>query len=318
MRRLALASVVANSAIVVTGGAVRLTASGLGCPTWPRCTTTTYTPTAEYAVHGVIEFGNRLLTFVLTAVVAACLVAVWRQRPVRPGMRRLATLVFLGIPAQALLGGVTVLTGLNPWTVMAHFLLSMVLIALAVVLHARAGEGDLPPRLLVPPPLQRLGYGLLALVAATLVAGTVVTGSGPHSGDPAAGRTGLDPATVSQVHADLVFLLIGLTVAFLVALRATGAPPAALRSMGVLLGVELAQGLLGLVQYFTDLPVILVGLHLAGACAVLVAAVQAVLALRDRGPLAAAPPPAAPADRELSPAAGTGRPRHSAPPIRAR
>jgi cytochrome c oxidase assembly protein subunit 15 len=296
VRRLALASVVANSAIVVTGGAVRLTASGLGCPTWPRCTATTYTPTAEYAVHGVIEFGNRLLTFVLTAVVAACLVAVWRQRPVGPGMRGLAVAVFLGIPAQALLGGVTVLTGLNPWTVMAHFLLSMVLIALAVVLHQRAREGDLPPRPLVAAPLRQLATGLLVLVAATLAAGTVVTGSGPHSGDPAAGRTGLDPAAMSQLHADLVFLLVGVTVAFWVALRATGGPS---RSMGILLVVELAQGFVGFLQYWTDLPVLLVGLHLVGACLVLVTAVQAVLALRDRGPRGAVPEPT-PAARELT------------------
>ena len=298
VRRLALASVVANSAIVVTGGAVRLTASGLGCPTWPRCTSTSYTPTAEYAVHGVIEFGNRLLTFVLTAIVAACLVAVWRQRPVRPGMRALATAVFLGIPAQALLGGVTVLTGLNPWTVMAHFLLSMVLIALAVVLHQRAREGDLPARPLVAKPLRTLASLLLVLVAATLVVGTVVTGSGPHSGDPEAGRTGLDPAAMSQLHADLVFLLVGVTVAFWLALRATGGPS---RPMGVLLVVELAQGVIGFVQYWTDLPVLLVGLHLVGACLVLVTAVQAVLALRDRGPLGAIPEPAA-AARELAPA----------------
>ena len=298
VRRLALASVVANSAIVVTGGAVRLTASGLGCPTWPRCTATTYTPTAEYAAHGVIEFGNRLLTFVLTAVVAACLVAVWRQRPVRPGMRGLALAVFLGIPAQALLGGVTVLTGLNPWTVMAHFLLSMVLIALAVVLHQRAREGDLPARPLVAAPLRHLATGLLVLVAATLAVGTVVTGSGPHSGDPAAGRTGLDPAAVSQLHADLVFLLVGVTVAFWLALKATGGPS---RPMGVLLAVELAQGVVGFVQYWTDLPVLLVGLHLVGACLVLITAVQAVLALRDRGPLGAVPEPAA-AVRELAPA----------------
>ena len=302
VRRLALASVVANSAIVVTGGAVRLTSSGLGCPTWPRCTETSYTPTAEYAVHGVIEFGNRLLTFVLTAVVAACLVAVWRQRPVRPGMRRLAVLVFLGIPAQAALGGVTVLTGLNPWTVMAHFLLSMVLIALAVVLHQRTREGDLPPRPLVAAPLRRLGSVLLVLVAATLVAGTVVTGSGPHSGDPAAGRTGLDPEAVSQVHADLVFLLVGVTLAFWLALSAVGAARATVRAMGVLLAVEVAQGVLGFAQYFTGLPVLLVGLHLAGACLVLVAAVHAVLALRDRGPLGAAGPPSDAAVRELAPA----------------
>ena len=298
MRRLALASVVGNSAIVVTGGAVRLTASGLGCPTWPRCTATSYTPPAEYAVHGVIEFGNRLLTFVLVAVVAACLVAVCRQRPARPGMRRLALLVLLGIPAQALLGGVTVLTGLNPWTVMGHLLVSMALIALAVVLHQRAREGDLPARPLVAAPLRHLATGLLVLVAGTLVAGTVVTGSGPHSGDPAAGRTGLDPAAMSQLHADLVFLLVGVTVAFWVALRATGGPS---RPMGVLLVVELAQGLVGFVQYWTDLPVLIVGLHLVGACLVLVTAVQAVLALRDRGPLGAVPGPA-PAARELAPA----------------
>lgn len=292
VRRLALASVVANSAIVVTGGAVRLTASGLGCPTWPRCTTTTYTPTSEYAVHGIIEFGNRLLTFVLTAVVVACLVSVWRQRPARPGMRLLAALVLFGIPAQALLGGVTVLTGLNPWTVMAHFLLSMVILGLAVVLHQRTREGDLAAHPLMAAPLQQLGAGLLVLVAVTLVAGTAVTGSGPHSGDPAAGRTGLDPAAVSQVHADLVLLLVGLTLAFWVTLKTTGAASRTVRAMAVLLGVEVAQGGLGFAQYLTGLPVLLVGLHLAGACLVQVTAVQAVLALRDRGPLGAvaAPP----------------------------
>jgi heme a synthase len=290
VRRLALASVVANSAIVVTGGAVRLTASGLGCPTWPRCTEDSYTPTAEYAVHGVIEFGNRLLTFVLGAVVLAVLVAVWRQRPVRPGMRPLALLGFLGIPAQAVLGGITVLTGLNPWTVMGHFLLSMVLIGLAVVLHHRAGEGDLPPRPLVPPLMRRLTQGLLVVTALTLALGTLVTGSGPHSGDPAAGRTGLDPAMVSQLHADSVMLLVGLTIALYVALRAVRADARLVRAVGVLLVVELAQGLIGYVQYFTGLPVVLVGLHLLGACLVLIAAVRVVLATRDRGPVGARPP----------------------------
>jgi cytochrome c oxidase assembly protein subunit 15 len=300
VRRLALASVVANSAIVVTGGAVRLTSSGLGCPTWPRCTESTYTPTAEYAAHGLIEFGNRLLTFVLLAIVLATTVAVWRARPVRPGMRRLAALVLLGIPAQAVLGGITVLTGLNPWTVMGHFLVSSVLIALATVLHQRAREGDLPPTPVVGAPLRRLGVGLLVLVGATLVAGTVVTGSGPHSGDVAAGRTGLDPETVSQVHADLVFLLVGVTLAFWAALKASGASPRAVRAMGVLLAVELSQGVLGFVQYFTGLPVPLVALHLVGACAVTVAAVHAVLALRDRGPAGAvAPAPAQPREQQL-------------------
>jgi len=311
VRRLALASVVANAAIVVTGGAVRLTASGLGCPTWPRCTDTTLTPTAEYAAHGVIEFSNRLLTFALTAVVVAVLVAAVRARPWRRDLVRLAAVGVLGIPAQAVLGGITVLTGLNPWTVMGHFLLSMVLIGVAVLLHRRAGEGDAPARPSVPPVLRRLSHALLALTAAVLAVGTVVTGSGPHSGDPAAGRTGLDPGAVSQLHADLVFLLVGATVGLWAALRAAGAHDTA-RATLVLLGVELGQGVIGFAQYFTHLPVVLVGLHLAGACLVLVAAVRVVLTTRDRGPLlspAAAVPPARSAPPILVPTAGTATAR---------
>ncbi len=285
VRRLALASLVANGAIVVTGGAVRLTASGLGCPTWPRCTETTYTPTAEYAGHGLIEFGNRLLTFVLTAIVVATLVAVVRQRPRRRALVWPAVLLFLGIPAQAVLGGITVLTGLNPWTVMAHFLLSMVLIALATVLHWRTRTDPVDP--LAPPLLRKLSYGVLGVVAVALAVGTVVTGSGPHSGDPKAGRTGFDPASVSQLHADLVMLLIGLSVALWVGLRAAGAPS---RAAGVLVVVELGQALIGWTQYFTHLPVALVGAHLAGACLVLVAACRVVLSLRPVPTL----PPSAP------------------------
>src|SRR3954468_3583594 len=167
VRRLALASVVANAGIVITGGAVRPTSSGLGCPDWPRCDAGSYTPTGENAAHGVIEFGNRMLTFVLVAVVLATLVALVRQRPQRPSLVRLGWLLVLGIPAQAVLGGITVRTGLNPWTVMAHFLLSMVLVGIAVQLHWRAAEGDAPPRLLVPRPLQQLSYAVLAVVAAT-------------------------------------------------------------------------------------------------------------------------------------------------------
>ncbi len=279
VRRLALASVVANAAIVVTGGAVRLTSSGLGCPTWPRCTSGSYTPTAEYAAHGVIEFSNRMLTFALTAVVVATLVAVVRQRPRRRPLVRLAALLVLGIPAQAVLGGITVLTGLNPWSVMAHFLLSMVLLGIAVVLHWRTGESDGPPRALAPTLLQRLAYAVLAVVAVVLALGTVVTGSGPHSGDPKAGRTGFDPASVSQLHADLVMLLIGLSIALWVALKATGGPS---RAAGVLVGAEAGQALVGWTQYFTHLPVVLVGAHLAGACLVLAAACRVVLSLRDR------------------------------------
>ncbi|MDT7570798.1 MAG: heme a synthase [Actinomycetota bacterium] len=279
VRRLALASIVANAAIVVTGGAVRLTDSGLGCPTWPRCTESTYTPTAASDAHGLIEFGNRLLTFVLVAVVAATVVAVVRQRPRRPALVRLAALLVLGIPAQAVLGGITVRTGLNPWTVMGHFLLSALLIAVAVALHWRSGEGDAPPRPLVPRPLRQLSYAVLAVVATTLVAGTVVTGSGPHSGDAKAARTGFNPESVSQLHADLVMLLVGLSIAMWLALRAQGGPS---RAAGILVLVVLSQGAVGWTQYFTDLPVALVAVHMAGACLVLIAAVRVVLSLRER------------------------------------
>jgi cytochrome c oxidase assembly protein subunit 15 len=265
--RVALANVVANVLIVVTGGAVRLTGSGLGCPTWPECTGGSLVPTRELAGHGVIEFGNRTLTFVLTVAAVATLVVVWRSA--RRDLRVLAVLSFLGIPVQALLGGITVLTGLNPWIVAGHFLLSMVLVAVATILWLRSREPGVG-QLVVRRPLPLLVAGIAAATAAVLVVGTVVTGSGPHSGDPKAGRTGFDPELVSQLHADLVFLLVGLTVALLVALYATDSPGRVRRAARDLLVVELAQGVIGYVQYFTGLPVAVVLLHMLGAALITV------------------------------------------------
>ncbi|KQS63572.1 heme A synthase [Modestobacter sp. Leaf380] len=282
--RVALANVVANGLIVVTGGAVRLTGSGLGCPTWPECTDGSIAPTPELAGHGLIEFGNRLLTFVVAVIAIATVVVVWRSA--RRELRRWAVASFLGIPAQALLGGVTVLTGLNPWTVAAHFLLSMVLVAVATTLWLRSREPGVG-QLLVRRPIALLVTGIAATVAAVQVFGTVVTGSGPHSGDPDAGRTGLDAELVSQLHADVVFLLIGLTVALLVALYATDSPGRVRRAARDLLVVELAQGVIGYVQYFTDLPVVLVLLHMAGA--VLISAYTARLLWAVRGPASELP-----------------------------
>ncbi|MGY1643753.1 heme A synthase [Geodermatophilus sp. SYSU D00703] len=282
--RIALANAAANGAIVLTGGAVRLTGSGLGCPTWPRCTDESFVATPELAGHGVIEFGNRLLTFVLAAVAIATVVAVYRSS--RRDLRALAVLSFLGIPAQALLGGVTVLTGLNPWTVAAHFLLSSVLVALTTVLWLRSREPGVG-QLLVRRPFALLVTGIGVATAAVLVLGTVVTGSGPHSGDPAAGRTGLDPELVSQLHADVVFLLLGLTVALLVALYATDSPGRVRRAVRDLLVVQLLQGVVGYVQYFTHLPVVLVLAHMLGA--VLVTAFTARLAWSVRGPASELP-----------------------------
>jgi heme a synthase len=287
--RVALANTVANGVIVLTGGAVRLTGSGLGCPTWPRCTDESFVTTPELAAHGAIEFGNRLLTFVLTAVAVATLVVVFRSA--RRDLRTLAVISFLGIPAQALLGGVTVLTGLNPWTVAAHFLVSSVLVAVATTLWLRSREPGVGQPLLRRPFVLLVG-GIAAATAVVLVLGTVVTGSGPHSGDPDAGRTGFDPQLVSQLHADSVFLLLGLTVAALVALYATDSPARVRRAARDLLVVQLAQGVVGYVQYFTDLPIVLVLLHMLGA--VLVTAYTARLVWSVRGATTPSPSRATP------------------------
>ncbi|MCZ2829375.1 COX15/CtaA family protein [Modestobacter sp. VKM Ac-2986] len=286
--RVLLANVIANGVIVVTGGAVRLTGSGLGCPTWPECTDGSIRPTPELAGHGLIEFGNRLLTFVVLLTAVATVVAVFAS--VRRDLRKLAVLSFLGIPAQAALGGVTVLTGLNPWTVAAHFLVSTVLIAIATVLWLRSREPGVG-QLVVRRPFALLVTGIAATVAAVQVVGTVVTGSGPHSGDPEAGRTGLDPELVSQLHADFVFLLIGLTIALLVALSATDSPGRVRRATRDLLVVELLQGVIGYVQYFTGLPVVAVLLHMAGA--VLITVYTARLVWSVRGPASELPVDAA-------------------------
>jgi len=271
--RVALANVVANVLIVVTGGAVRLTGSGLGCPTWPKCTDASLVPTKELAGHGVIEFGNRTLTFLLTITAVAVLVVVWRSA--RRDLRMLAVLSFLGIPVQAALGGITVLTGLNPWIVAGHFLLSMVIVAIATTLWLRSTEPGVG-QLVVRRPIPLLVTGIAVVTGAVLAIGTVVTGSGPHSGDPKAGRTGFDPELVSQLHADVVFLLIGLTVALLVALYATDSPGRVRRAARDLLIVELAQGVIGYVQYFTGLPIAVVLLHMLGAALITVAAARLV------------------------------------------
>ncbi|MER7460556.1 COX15/CtaA family protein [Micromonospora sp. NPDC126480] len=289
LRRLAFANIVANVAIVVTGGAVRLTASGLGCPTWPRCTDESYTTTPEMGVHGVIEFGNRLLTFAVGVVALAVVVAVLLHRPRRRGLLPLAVGVLLGIPAQAVIGGVTVLTNLNPWVVGLHFLASMVVIAAAYALWRRTGEPDGPVTPTAPGPLRTLAVITTAVSASVLVVGTWVTGSGPHAGDGGAARNGLDPEQISQIHADGVFLLIGLSVALVFAFRAVGAERA-YRAALVLVAVELGQGVIGFVQYFTDLPALLVGAHMLGSCLVLLATLSVLWSTRERHP-AAAPTP---------------------------
>jgi cytochrome c oxidase assembly protein subunit 15 len=270
LRRLALAGLAGNIGIVITGGAVRLTGSGLGCPTWPKCTEQSYTTTAAMGINGAIEFGNRLLTFVLAAIAVALVLAAWR----RPRLRPLAVALALGIPGQGVVGGITVLTDLNPYVVGLHFLLSAAMIAGSYALlrrvQARPTEPDAAR-------LRPLTWALTAASGTVIVIGVIVTGSGPHAGDDKARRTGLNPEMISQLHVDAVFLTLGLAVACWFAARAVGAPAMA-RTSAILLGVLLAQGAIGFVQYFTHLPALLVGLHMAGACAVWVATLAVVWA----------------------------------------
>ena len=282
--RWAIASLVANIGIVVTGGVVRLTGSGLGCPTWPRCSDRSFVPHQALGVHSAIEFGNRMLTFVVAAVAIATLVVAWRCG--RPAVRRLALLLALGVPAQAVIGGITVLTDLNPWIVSFHLLVSLAMVAVAVTLVRRVGESDGPPRPVVPLGVSWLARLVLVVGCAVLYVGTVVTGSGPHAGDADAPRNGLDPRALSQLHADLVFLLLGLTVAVVVMVHTSAAPPLARRAATALLAVELAQGLVGFAQYLTDLPVVLVAIHLLGAALVSAAMAWLLVSVRDRGPRA--------------------------------
>jgi cytochrome c oxidase assembly protein subunit 15 len=282
LRPLALASLIANVGLVVTGAAVRLTSSGLGCPTWPKCTEESYTSTPEMGINGAIEFGNRVLGIILGLIALACFIAAILEKPRRRSLIVLALAAGLGIPGQGVIGGITVLTDLNPWVVGLHFLLSMALIALTYALWKRTREGDRPRRTLVPAPIPALARLTATVSGVVIVLGVIVTGSGPHAGDENAKRNGLNPETISQAHADAVFLLIGLSIGLWFALRAAKAPAPAIRAAGILIVVELAQGLIGFVQYFTHLPVLLVGAHMLGACLVWVATLNALWALRER------------------------------------
>lgn len=281
LRRLAIASLIANVLIVVTGGAVRLTNSGLGCPTWPSCTSASLTPTKAYSFHGVIEFTNRQLTFVVGLLAALTVIAAWRQRR----ETGLAAIAFVGIPAQAVLGGITVLTDLNPYAVACHFLLSMAVIAAYALLvwrlHDRA-DADLPALPLASVWLTR---ATVATAAGVLALGTVVTGSGPHAGDLKSGklhRIHLASSSASQLHADAVMVLIGLSAGVLALAYATGAGAAVRRAAVLLVAVELGQGVIGYTQYFLHVPPLLVALHMFGACLVWLAALQMLLLTEPR------------------------------------
>jgi heme a synthase len=282
--RVLLVNLILEIGIVVTGGLVRLTGSGLGCPTWPQCVPGSFTPVAHQAqgFHKLIEFGNRTLTTVVGVAALLVIVAIWRWAPNRRTLRRISVLPLIGVLLQAVLGGITVLTGLNPALVAAHFLASMVLVSLSTYLLYRVVEGDESPVTLVRPEIRLLAWVTAALGGVILVLGTVVTGSGPHSGDAATPRFGFDPRTISWLHADTVMLFAGLVVAVLLAVHLTASDPRPRKIWHAVLGVTVLQGLIGYTQYLTDLPEALVLVHMLGASLLAVSLTYGVLSLRRR------------------------------------
>lgn len=294
MRGWAMAAVVVNAGITVTGAAVRVTGSGLGCPTWPKCTPDSFIPIAHPEISPVtmaVEFGNRLLTFLVLAVGMACVIAAIRLAPRRNSLIRLAMIQPLGIVAQALWGGLVVKSVLHPVTVGMHFLISIALTAGCWMLYARASEGDGPATRTVHRDIRRVGHVLVAAVAVLLVAGVAVTGTGPHSGDLLASRFDFDIETVARLHADLVYIVVGLTFALLLALHVSDAPRPARRAALALLVVELLQGVIGYTQYFMGVPAFLVGMHVLGSTLVWIFTLRVVTATRTRGPLPVSPSP---------------------------
>jgi heme a synthase len=269
--------------IVVTGGAVRLSSSGLGCPTWPTCSGDSLAPTRAMGIHGAIEFTNRMLTYVLCAAVGGAIIAARSAKPWRRSLTRLGWVQFWVVMSNAVLGGITVLMGLNPYTVAAHFLAAMVLLTVAVVTWERTGEGDGAPRPLVGKPVQQMGWLLVVAAGALITVGTAVSGAGPHAGDSSAvPRIPIDWKMIAQLHADLAWIVCGLSVALWFVLRAVDAPAGPRARVRDLLIVLLAQGVIGYVQYFTGLPEFVVGLHELGSTLVWIAVLRVLLAMRER------------------------------------
>lgn len=280
---LAWATLVSNIVLVVTGGVVRLTDSGLGCPTWPDCNPGQLTPRASLNIHSEIEFGNRLLTYVLVIIAVATVAAAWKTPH-----RRLSLVILAGIPIQAVLGGISVRTHLNPWVVSFHLVASMAIIALATVLLWRAyGRST---ALCVSRPVSLLAWATWAAAAVVIYAGTIVTGAGPHAGDATSKRNGLSVLQVAQLHADLVSLFIGLTVGLLFATYMLHLGRRTLTAVWWLLGLELSQGAIGWIQYFTHVPVVLVSFHMLGAALIAAAVTWALLAVRTPESAGAAEP----------------------------
>jgi cytochrome c oxidase assembly protein subunit 15 len=279
VRRLAVASLIGQTLLVVTGGAVRLTASGLGCPTWPRCTDTSLVNTPEMGIHGFIEFGNRLLTFALAAVAALMLVYLWNLRKERRDLFLLALGLLASIPAQAVIGGITVLTNLNPWVVGLHFLVSMALVVFATLLVNRAfgrtGRFRTASHTALPGVMRPVTAAVAIFSTLAVMLGVVVTGAGPHAGDADAPRNGLDWDLFSHIHAVPAYLVTaGTAVALALVFLRRIKGPFRTAVLGLLV-VTLLQAVIGFTQYYNGIPALLVAAHMLGAALLMVAATNA-------------------------------------------
>lgn len=292
-RLIAFLVILTQGGIAVTGAIVRVTASGLGCPTWPQCFPGSFTPVphAEVAVvHQVVEFGNRMITFLVVLTAAAAVLAVTRAR------RRREVLVYAWLmPAstvvQAVIGGITVLTGLLWWTVAIHLLASMTMVWLAVLLYVKVGEPDdgvTRPR--VPKPLRQLTILSGVALAAVLVTGTLVTGAGPHAGDKSIDapvpRLQVEITTLVHMHSSLLIAYLSLVIALGFGLAATRAARPVMVRLGVLVALVCAQGLIGVVQFYTGVPEALVAVHVAGAALCTAATAALWASMRERAAVA--------------------------------
>lgn len=272
---LGVASVVSQAGIIVTGGAVRLTASGLGCPEWPRCTEDSFVNTPEMGMHGVIEFGNRLLTFVLAAIAVLTILALLRLRNTHRSLLVMSIVLFLGIPGQAVIGGITVWTSLNPWIVMLHFLLSAAMVSIAVFMAHRIGAERRARKTGIHPVRLQDGAStnvtkvsaVLAYLTGwvVLLVGTIVTGTGPHGGDPAAPRHDFDPLFITRLHAVPVYLMTLLAIFLAVVMYRMNTSQRQRRAVWGFIAVLIFQALVGFYQHFNGLPILVVGFHMLGS-----------------------------------------------------
>ncbi|MFO7689190.1 MAG: COX15/CtaA family protein [Cryobacterium sp.] len=278
VRVFAWLSLISEITIVGTGGAVRLTGSGLGCPTWPACVAGSLVPSEEMGLHGVIEFANRLMTGVIGIIALVMVVLLLRLRKQRRDLFVPAVVLVVGVLAQAVIGGITVLTGLNPFIVGGHFVISLLMVAVAALLVHRVYAPVGKRMRVVPAWFAGVTHLMSAFVAITIIVGVLTTASGPHSGDEFAGRTGFDVELLSHLHAWPAYVMLALSLVLLGAALRNRMP---LRLwLAALVGVQGVQIVVGIIQANNGLPAFLVGAHMVLACILTAVLVAVILRLK--------------------------------------